>query len=167
MKNDWTFRWWDLIALAAALVAAVLVVRYAVSHGAARGEFSGLATAEVRVPRPLPELAALISQGDQVVNAQGEKVAEIISVQPVPAIDSLPAPVPLSGRQDLIIKISVTGALRLVRNHPGFPQEPAALKAGVWCLLETEKVELAGMIVHVEFLKEERRKYLSSTKPPE
>jgi hypothetical protein len=166
MKSDWTLRWWDLLVLLLAVFAAGLVVRYALSRGAAGGDFTGVAMAEVRVPRPLPELVALLSPGDAVLDAQGRKVAEILSLQPVQALDALPSPVPLAGKQDMLIKLRVSGPLRLVRQHPGFPSEPAQLRAGVWCLILTAKVECSGMIVRVKPLDDGARQYRTSLEPP-
>lgn len=165
MKSDWTLRWWDLLVLLLAVFAAGMVVRYALSRGAAGGDFSGVALAEVRVPKPLPELMALLSPGDAVLDAQGKKVAEIISLQPIRALDALPSPVPLTGQQDMLIKLRVSGPLRLVRSHPGFPTEPAQLRAGVWCLIMTEKVECSGLIIRVKALEDGARQYLTSLQP--
>jgi len=156
MKSDWTFRWWDVIALTIALGAAVMVVQYAISRGTTATDFKGVALVEVRIPKPLPELVALLAPGDILLNRQGEKVGEILSIQPVTAIDSPMINLPLAGRQDLRLRLRVQGALRLVRDCPGFPREPMGLKAGAWCLLVTRKVELSGMVTKVEVYKEEQ-----------
>ncbi|MCD4812998.1 hypothetical protein K8S19_04840 [bacterium] len=155
MKTDWTIRWWDVIALTVAMGAAVMAVQYAISRGTTPSKISKVAVIEVRVTKPLPEIVALISPADAVVNRQGNKVAEIISVQPVPAKDGLPLAVPLAGQQDVIIKLRVEGALQVVRNTPGFPREATGLKAGAWCLISTQKVELSGIIISVIYVQEE------------
>ncbi|MEW6516877.1 MAG: hypothetical protein AB1439_08240 [candidate division FCPU426 bacterium] len=165
MKSDWTLRWWDLLVLLLAVFAAGMVVRYALSRGANGGDFNGVAIAEVRVPKPLPELMALLAPGDAVLDSQGRKVAEILSLQPVQPLDALPSPVPLAGRQDMLIKLRISGPLRLVRLHPGFPSEPAQLRAGVWCLIMTAKVECSGLITRVKPLDDGARQYLSFMQP--
>ncbi|MBN1596056.1 hypothetical protein JW933_09040 [candidate division FCPU426 bacterium] len=156
MKSDWTIRWWDIVALTMAMGAAVMVVQYSIARGTNLEGTSGLALVEVRVPKPLPELVAQLAQGDVLQNREGEKVGEILSVQPVPSLDNPGISVPLAGRQDVKLMLRVQGALRLVRDCPGFPREPAALKAGVWCLINTKKVELSGMVTKVKEYQEEQ-----------
>lgn len=155
MKSDWTIRWWDIIALTVAMGAAVMAVQYAVSRGTTPSEVSKVAVIKVRVAKPLPEIVALLSPSDAVINRQGDKVAEVVSVQPVPAKAGLPLSVPpLAGNQDVIITLQVEGALPVVRNTPGFPREATGLKAGAWCLISTGKVELSGIIINVEYVQE-------------
>ncbi len=150
MKSDWSLRWWDLIALFLALGAAGLIVQYAVSRGTiATAQYSGPAVAVVCVPRPMPELAAAIIPGDEVLNTQGEKVAEVLSIQKVLSSGENER-IGFSGKEDLLITLRVEGTLRLVRDLPGFPREPCGLKAGAWCLISTSKVELSGIVVKVE-----------------
>ncbi len=150
MKSDWSLRWWDLIALFLTLGAAGLIVQYAVSRGTiATAQYSGPAVAVVCVPRPMPELAAAIIPGDEVLNTQGEKVAEVLSIQKVLSSGENER-IGFSGKEDLLITLRVEGPLRLVRDLPGFPREPCGLKAGAWCLISTSKVELSGIVVKVE-----------------
>ncbi len=150
MKSDWTLRWWDLIALFLALGAAGLIVQYAVSRGTiATAQYSGPAIVVVCVPRPMPELAAAINPGDHLLNSQGEKVAEVLSLQKVLSA-GVNEQTGFFGKEDLLITLKVEGPLRLVRDLPGFPREPCGLKAGAWCLISTAKVELSGIVVKVE-----------------
>lgn len=150
MKSDWTLRWWDVIALFLALGTAALIVQYAVSRGTiATAQYSGPAIAVVCVPRPMPELAAKVVPGDEVINTQGEKVAEIISVKNVLSAGESKKVI-FPGKEDLLITLRVEGSLRLVRDLPGFPREPCGLRAGAWCLITTPKVELSGIVVKVE-----------------
>ncbi len=156
MKSDWTLRWWDVIALTLAMAAAVMVVQYSISRSAIEKDFVGVALVIVRVPKPLPEVVAQLDPGNALLNRQGEKIGEILSVQPVAARDVPGIQVPLAGKQDVKLAMRVDGALRLVRDCPGFPREPCGLKAGVWCLVTTQKVELSGMVTRVEVYKEEK-----------
>ncbi|MCK5219040.1 hypothetical protein KAR10_05925 [bacterium] len=150
MKSDWTLRWWDLIALFLALGVAALIVQYAVSRGTIdTAQYSGPAMVVVCVPRPMPELAAVVIPGDKVINSRGEKVAEVLSVQSVLSAGENKSVI-FPGKEDLLITLRVEGALRLVRDLPGFPREPCGLKAGAWCLVSTPKVELSGIVVKVE-----------------
>lgn len=160
MKIDWSFRWWDLVALVGAVIAAVLVVQLAVMKSGTETLAERSAVVVVRVPQPLPELVNQLSNGDPLLSSTGEQVAEIFSVQPVVKADETNLSVPLFGKQDLLITLRVNGALRLVRDMPGFPKEPAPLKSGVWCLISTPKVELSGLVVKVSNLvkKPERKR---------
>jgi hypothetical protein len=156
MKSDWTLRWWDLIALTLAMGAAVMVVQYSISRSAVEKDFDGTALVVVRVPKPLPEVVAQVDPGNALLNRQGERIGEILSVQPVPALDVPGIQVPLAGKQDVKLALRVDGAMRIVRDCPGFPREPSGLKAGAWCLITTEKVEFSAMITRVEVYIEEK-----------
>lgn len=158
MKNDWSIRWWDILALAAAVIIAVVVVQYAVVRSGSEGTKVNPSIVALRVPQPLPELVSQLAIGDPILNFKNEKVAEIFSVQPIAKIDDEKLPVPLFGKQDLLVTLRVYGNLRLIRDLPGFPKEPAQLKAGVWCLMSTPNVELSGMVVKVKPLPEKGEK---------
>lgn len=148
MKHDWTIRWWDILALLLALGASVLTVQYSIMRSGAEGMPVKPGLVTIRVPNPLAAIKQQIKTGDSVINSKNEKVAEIVAIGDVKQNISAPVSLPFSP-QDVIITLQVNGNLRLMRNLEGFFKEPAGLKAGVWCLISTPKLDISGMVINV------------------
>ncbi len=136
------------MALMAAVVIAVFVVQFTVVKSGLQGTMVNDARVVIRIPQPLPEVAGQVAAGDHLYNGKGELIGTITSAK---AVTSKAGTIPMtwSNDQDLVVTADVKGDMRLVRDLPGFSKEPASLRAGVWCLLTTTKVELSGMITHV------------------
>jgi|GEM_PF-5543159 len=150
MKLDWTWRWWDVAAVACSLAAAVWVVQYSLSHQTVAEKFEGPAIIKVRVADPLPELAGQISQGDVLRNPAGGRVGTILRAERIQGEGGGLLANMIQAKADLVITVNVEGKLRLTRDLDGFPREPGSLKAGNWVLLATDRVELSGLIIAVE-----------------
>ena len=149
MRIDWSLRWWDLLALAVSLLTAALVLQYSVGRG-----HTGLALArpveiDVRVSRPCADLVNLIGSGDLLLDSRARPAGRILFIQTMPAL-GITEPNAFAGERDLLIRLRMESELTLVRRLSGFPAAPGSLKAGVWCLISTPRVEMSGLIVGVK-----------------
>ncbi len=153
MKSDWTLRWWDVIALLAAMVAAVLAVQYGLARrGAApppgHPEAGQAWRIQVRVFAPLPAVAARVKTGDEIFDSGGRTIGRVVSAQAAARAGAFRSPEAMAG--DVLITADIRGELPLFRNTAGLPHVPLKLKPGVWCLLSSFEYELAGEVFQVE-----------------
>jgi hypothetical protein len=90
-----------------------------------------------------------MAPGDAVLDNRGQKVGRILSVLCVPPA-SLEVPGTMGGKQDALMRVLLEGDIPAVRDSPGFSRMPASLKAGVWCLIATDKAEVTGFVQKTE-----------------
>ena len=149
MRRDWTFRWWDAVALAAVLAAAVLVVQAGMARPGTGGTRYAAEAVTVLVPRPLPETTEALRPGAVLLDARGHPAGEIRDVAWVPSRAPRPEARP-SGDRDLKVVLRVDGELTLARDLPGFGTAPGDLRIGHWLLVRVARTELAGMIIGLD-----------------
>jgi hypothetical protein len=155
MKSDWMVRWWDLVFVGLIVAAATLLVQYSIDHGGRPMVRDRPLVVEVRVSRPLPGTLEQMAPGDAVLDNRGQKAGRLLSLRFVPAA-SLEVPGTMGGKQDALLRVLLEGDIPAVRDTPGFSRMPAGLKAGVWCLIATDKAEVSGLIQKVETVERAR-----------
>ncbi len=149
MKSNRWLNGWDVLAVVLTLLAAVLVIQYSLARGGKPNAYKQPMDVTVRLPRPIPAVMERVSAGDAVLNSRGERVGRILSLKWVPPLGQYEKG-RWSGEQDMLLDVLLEGEIPLVRDEPGFARAPGNLKAGVWCLVTTERVELSGLVVRVE-----------------
>jgi hypothetical protein len=149
MKSIRLFNGWDLLAVALTLVAAALVIQYSLARGGKPAFYKQPLDVSVRLPRPIPAVMERVSAGDAVLDSRGQRVGRILSLTWVEPVGNYTKG-RWSGDKDMLLDVLLEGEIPLVRDEPGFARSPGNLKAGVWCLVTTDRVELSGLVVRVE-----------------
>jgi hypothetical protein len=144
MKQDWTLRWWDILALFALLASAGLAVRASLAPALPQGKdaLEKAQTLTVEVADVRADWVEKLKAGTPLLDRQGKKIGEIAA-----AAEHRPS---LPGNAaTLQVKIIARGPLMVVQNFTGFLQEPRPAKAGRWCLLETPQLVARALILDV------------------
>jgi hypothetical protein len=155
MKTDWMVRWWDLVFVGLTVAAATLLVQYSIGRGGHLVVRDRPLLIEARVSRPLPEILAQMAPGDAVLDNRGQKAGRILSVRFLPPASS-EVPGTMGGKQDALLRLLLESDIPAVRDTQGFSRMPAGLKAGVWCLIATDKAEVSGLVQKIETVERSR-----------
>ncbi len=145
-------RWWDGLALLASVIAAVLILQYVLSRGGLEklpvvaGNLPGAVAVELRVPRPLPEIAEQILPGDPVQDASGQILGRVLAKRAVNPTGQYSFG-RMAGEADVLVSLRLEKELPAARDIPGLPHSLASMRPGIWCVLITPHVEVAGLVV--------------------
>ena len=155
MKTNRLFNVSDLLAVALTLAAAALVIQYSLARGGRPAFYKNPLEVTVRLPRPIPAVMERVSAGDAILDSRGQRAGRILSLTWVEPMGNYEKG-RWSGDKDMLLEVLLEGEIPLVRDEPGFARSPGKLKAGVWCLLITDRVELSGLVVRAEPLPEKK-----------
>jgi hypothetical protein len=144
MKQDWTLRWWDVLALLALLASAGLAMRASLAPALPQGKdvLEKAQTLTVEVAEVRADWVEKLKAGAPLLDRQGKKMGEIVAVAEY-------RPTLPGNTGTLQVKIKTQGPLMVVQNFAGFLQEPRPAKAGRWCLLETPHLVARALILDV------------------